>query len=132
MTNREDMCESCERELSHWQPDIYGTPNSDQQPDMRAIAAQNLGKYNETLDQMRQQLDELLELVRAGGIESQQIMEQLTTLGQKLIPRHGLCINRQCALCRVHEEAIKEHVLVYVDWRVPGTVQKLQQARHRN
>jgi hypothetical protein len=43
-----------------------------------------------------------------------------------------LCIDRECALCRVHEEAIKEHVLVYVDWRVPGTIQKLQQARHRN
>ena len=84
------------------------------------------------MDKLTSQLDELLELVRSNSIESQEIMEQLATLRQNLTPRHGLCIDRSCALCRVHEEAIKEHVLVYVDWRVPGTIEKLQQARHRN
>ena len=132
MTHEPDMCESCGRELSNWQPDIYGAPDGDQQPDMRGIAAQNLKRHNDTMEKLTQQLDQLLELARQGNLDTQKIVEQLEHLRRNLTPRHGLCIDRGCVLCRVHEEAIKEHVLVYVDWRVPGTIQKLQQARHRN
>ena len=132
MMNEPDACESCGRELSNWQPEIYFAGVSGQPADMRTIAAQNLQRHNETMEQLTQQLDQLLELAREGKVDTQQIVEQLDSLRQSLTPRHGLCIDRGCALCRVHEEAIKEHVLVYVDWRVPGTIQKLQQARHRN
>ena len=127
-----DMCESCGRELTNWQPDIYGVPDASQQPDMRGIAAQNLKRHNDSMEKLTQQLDQLLELARQGNLDTQEIVEQLEHLRRNLTPRHGLCIDRGCALCRVHEEAIKEHVLVYVDWRVPGTIQKLQQARHQN
>lgn len=127
-----DMCESCGRELSNWQPDLYGAAGTGQPSDMRGIAAQNLKRHNDTLEKLTQQLDQLLELARQGRLDTPGIVDQLGLLRQSLTPRHGLCIDRGCALCRVHEEAIKEHVLVYVDWRVPGTIQKLQQARHRN
>jgi hypothetical protein len=43
-----------------------------------------------------------------------------------------LCIDRACFSCRVHEEAIKEHVLLYVDWKLPGTVQQLERLKNRN
>ena len=132
MMHEPDMCESCGRELSNWQPDIYSPAVTGQQQDIRAIAAQNLKRHNDALEQLTHQLDQLLELARQGDLDTRQIVEQLDDLRQKLTPRHGLCIDRNCAMCRVHEEAIKEHVLVYVDWRVPGTIQKLQQARHRN
>ena len=132
MMNEPDACESCGRELSNWQPEIYFANVSGQQADMRTIAAQNLIRHNQTMEKLTQQLDQLLELTREGNVDTQQIVQHLDSLRQSLTPRHGLCIDRNCALCRVHEEAIKEHVLVYVDWRVPGTIQKLQQARHRN
>jgi signal-transduction protein with cAMP-binding, CBS, and nucleotidyltransferase domain len=99
---------------------------------MRAVAAENLRKYNETIENISNQLDALLKAIRDSGISTQAIITQLSEIGRSLIQKHGLCIDKNCAMCRVHEEAIKEHVLVYVDWRVPGTVQKLQQARHTN
>ncbi len=132
MMHEPDMCESCGRELSNWQPDIYSPGVTGQQQDMRALAAQNLKRQNDAMDKLTGQLDEILELARTGAVDTRQIVEQLDALRQNLTPRHGLCIDRACAMCRVHEEAIKEHVLIYVDWRVPGTIQKLQQARHRN
>ena len=49
-----------------------------------------------------------------------QVLEELEAWHDSLKPRHGLCIDARCAPCRVHEEAIKEHVLL------------LEQARHRN
>ncbi|MEC9309471.1 MAG: hypothetical protein VX966_08195 [Chloroflexota bacterium] len=124
----DELCESCEREFLSWNPGIYASA----QNDMRAVAAENLRKYNETMEKIVNQLDELLKAVRDSGISTQSIMAQLGDIGRTLIQKHGLCTDKNCAMCRVHEEAIKEHVLVYVDWRVPGTVQKLQQARHRN
>ena len=132
MTMPPDPCESCGRDLSDWQPDIYSPAVTGQQQDIRSIAAENLKRYNDTLDRLTGQLDEVLELARDGAVDTQQVVQQLDALRQELTPRHGLCIDRNCAMCRIHEEAIKEHVLVYVDWRVPGTIQKLQQARHRN
>jgi hypothetical protein len=56
----------------------------------------------------------------------------LSALREALRPRHGLCIDRACFSCRVHEEAIKEHVLLYVDWKLPGTVQQLERLKNRN
>ena len=132
MMHEPDVCESCGRDLSTWQPDIYSPAVTGQQQDIRTIAAENLRRYNDTLDKLTGQLDEVLELAREGNMDPRQIVEQLDALRRDLTPRHGLCIDRNCAMCRIHEEAIKEHVLVYVDWRVPGTIQKLQQARHRN
>ncbi|GIS82575.1 MAG: hypothetical protein CM1200mP15_12070 [Dehalococcoidia bacterium] len=76
------------------------------------------------MDKISIQLDDLLDAVRQSEASSQDIVNQLAAIGRNLIPKHGLCIDKNCAMCRVHEEAIKEHVLVYVDWRVPGTVQK--------
>ena len=130
--DHKDICESCEQEFFHRNPNIYEYAGSAQQPDMRSVAAENLRKYNESMDKISIQLDDLLDAVRQSEASSQDIVNQLATIGRNLIPKHGLCIDKNCAMCRVHEEAIKEHVLVYVDWRVPGTVQKLQQARHRN
>jgi hypothetical protein len=136
MTNepdKPDKCEACGREFSDWQPGPYVAPASTEPPyDMRTIAAQKVQRHNELLDKLTVQLEELLELARDGKVNSSEVLAQLEALRQNLSPRHGLCIDRSCALCRVQEEAIKEHVLVYVDWRVPGTIQKLQQARHRN
>jgi hypothetical protein len=133
MMSEPDNCEACGRDLTKWRPDIYGTPTSAEPPyDMRTIAAQNLQRHNEALEKLTHQLDELLEQLRNNGVGSQEIMDQLVSLNQHLQPRHGLCVDRGCPLCRVQEEAIKEHVLVYIDWRVPGTIQILQQARHRN
>lgn len=136
MTNepdKPDKCEACGREFSSRQPDSYSAPPSTQPPyDMRSVAAQNVQRHNELLDKLAGQLEELLELARDGKVNSQDVLDQLETLRHDLSPQHGLCIDRSCALCRVQEEAIKEHVLLYVDWRVPGTIQKLQQARHRN
>ena len=70
------------------------------------------------------------DVLKAGS--SEEVVADLKNIMTKLQPRHGLCIDANCAPCRVHEEAIKEHVLLYVDWKVPGTVEKLEQARHRN
>jgi hypothetical protein len=124
----DELCESCKRAFISWNPSIYESG----QNDMRAVAAENLRKYNETIENISNQLDALLKAIRDSGISTQAIITQLSEIGRSLIQKHGLCIDKNCAMCRVHEEAIKEHVLVYVDWRVPGTVQKLQQARHTN
>jgi hypothetical protein len=93
---------------------------------------QGLQRYNELLGQLAGQMDELLELARMGRAGDSVIAEQLASLREALRPRHGLCIDRACFSCRVHEEAIKEHVLLYVDWKLPGTVQQLERLKNRN
>ncbi len=92
---------------------------------------ENLQRHIELLDQISGQLDQLKMSVEAGSAGSQEVLAELEAWRDSLKPRHGLCIDAHCAPCRVHEEAIKEHVLLYVDWKVPGTVAKLEQARHR-
>ena len=83
------------------------------------------------MEQINLQLNQLhTDVKQANG--SEELLMDLKNMMIKLQPRHGLCIDANCAPCRVHEEAIKEHVLLYVDWKVPGTVSKLEQARHRN
>ena len=91
----------------------------------------NLKLHNDPLEQINLKLNRIHTDVLELGI-SEELVTDLKNIMTKLQPRHGLCIDANCAPCRVQEEAIKEHVLLYVDWKVPGTVAKLEQARHRN
>ena len=134
MTHEPARCEACGRDFddSSFDPsEIPATvnPNPDEP---KNFVERSLKEHNQLMDTLSARLGELLESVRAGQLDQERIEEELETLRQTLRPRHGLCIDANCAPCRVHEEAIKEHVLLYVDWKVPGTVQKLQQTRHRN
>lgn len=127
-------CEVCGRELDEAPFDPYQIPVSiNPNPDEpKNFVERSLKEHNMLLDKLSGQLDELMELLRDGRAEDGQAVELLTLLRQHMRPRHGLCIDGHCASCRVQEEAIKEHVLLYIDWKVPGTIEKLQQTRHRN
>ena len=127
-------CDACGQELDDRPFDPYQVPVSvNPNPDEpKNFVERSLKDHNQLLEKLSGQLDELLELVRKGEDEDGQTEDLLHLLRQNLRPRHGLCIDGHCAPCRVHEEAIKEHVLLYIDWKIPGTVEKLQQARHRN
>ncbi len=134
MTHEPARCEACGRDFddsSFDSSEIPATvnPNPDEP---KNFVERSLKEHNQLMDTLSARLGELLDSVRAGQLDQERIEEELETLRQTLRPRHGLCIDANCAPCRVHEEAIKEHVLLYVDWKVPGTVQKLQQTRHRN
>ena len=98
----------------------------------RNFVEQGLQRYNELLEQLAGQMDALLEMARNGQPIDAELADQLAGLREALRPRHGLCIDRACFSCRVHEEAIKEHVLLYVDWKLPGTVQQLERLKNRN
>ena len=98
----------------------------------RNFVEQGLQRYNELLERLTGQLDDLLALAREGRAIDAELADQLSSLRESLRPRHGLCIDRACFSCRVHEEAIKEHVLLYVDWKLPGTVQQLERLKNRN
>ncbi len=98
----------------------------------RNFVEQGLQRYNELLEQLAGQMDSLLALARDGQPIDAELADQLAGLREALRPRHGLCIDRACFSCRVHEEAIKEHVLLYVDWKLPGTVQQLERLKNRN
>lgn len=91
-----------------------------------------LQEHNRLLETLTGQLAALLEPTPAATAAGPELRELLESLQQNLRPRHGLCIDGNCVLCRVQEEAIKEHVVAYIEWKLPGTVQKLQQTRHRN
>ena len=129
-----DVCDTCGREFDDGPFDPAQIPVTvNPTPDEpKNFVERSLKEHNQLLDTLSRQLAELLELAQAGPADNGPALELLATLQQSLQPRHGLCINANCAPCRVHEEAIKEHVLLYIDWKVPGTVQKLQQTRHRN
>ena len=98
----------------------------------RNFVEQGLQRHNQLLERIAEQLDELLDLARAGRVGDADFAGSLAVLREALRPRHGLCIDRACFSCRVHEEAIKEHVLLYVDWKLPGTVQQLERLKNRN
>ena len=134
MAQEPARCDACGRELDERPFDPYQVPVSlNPNPDEpKNFVERSLKQHIQTLDRLSGQLDELLELVRAGGDDDGRLLELLDLLRQYMKPRHGLCIDGHCAPCRVHEEAIKEHVMLYIDWKIPGTVDKLQQARHRN
>ena len=106
-----------------WQPD-------NQEP--KTFVERGLQEHNRLLAALAAQLETLPERLAAGTAEDGELRDLLETLRQTLRPRHGLCIDGNCVLCRVQEEAIKEHVVAYIEWKVPGTTQKLQQTRHRN
>ena len=98
----------------------------------RNFVEKGLQRHNALLAQLADQMDELLALVRDGKAGDAILAEQLASLREAVRPRHGLCIDGACFSCRVHEEAIKEHVLLYVDWKLPGTVQQLERLKNRN
>ena len=98
----------------------------------RNFVEQGLQRHNQLLEQLAGQMDALLELAYAGRAGDADFAAQLTALRAALRPRHGLCIDPACFSCRVHEEAIKEHVLLYMDWRLPGTIQQLERLKNRN
>lgn len=98
----------------------------------RNFVEQGLQRYNELLERLADQMDVLLLRSQQGQPIDADLADQLTSLREALRPRHGLCIDRACFSCRVHEEAIKEHVLLYVDWKLPGTVQQLERLKNRN
>ena len=117
-------------------PDMQMIPYLDA-AEPRNFVEQGLQRYNELLERIAGQLDELLALARAGHLGTddatgQDVTGPIAALREALRPRHGLCIDRACFSCRVHEEAIKEHVLLYVDWKLPGTVQQLERLKNRN
>ena len=130
----QDNCESCGQDIHRQQDNEHtmapppnphrDTPRNAREPDLHQQVA--------LLDTNTTQLDTLLQSVKQGEPVNQEMVAQLEGVSQNLRPRHGLCIDPKCAACRVHEEVIKEHVLLYVDWKVPGTIVKLEQARHRN
>lgn len=98
----------------------------------RNFVEQGLQRYNELLERLAGQMDDLLALAQVGQPIDAELADQLSKMRETLRPRHGLCIDRACFSCRVHEEAIKEHVLLYVDWKLPGTVQQLERLKNRN
>ena len=106
-----------------WQP-------NDREP--KNFVERGLQEHNRLLAALAAQLETLPERLAAGTAAEGELRDLLETLRQTLRPGHGLCIDGNCVLCRVQEEAIKEHVVAYIEWKVPGTTQKLQQARHRN
>lgn len=139
MTNQPAKCPACGKELDpHGSDpaDMPALPNPNRgEPESwtpRNWAEDNLRRHIGLLDQISGQLDQLRTSVEAGSAGSPEVLAELEAWRDSLKPRHGLCIDAHCAPCRVHEEAIKEHVLLYVDWKVPGTMEKLEQTRHRN
>ena len=106
-----------------WQPD-------NQEP--KNFVERGLQEHNRLLAALAAQLETLPERLAAGTAADGELRDLLETLRQTLRPRHGLCIDGNCVLCRVQEDAIKEHVVAYIEWKVPGTTQKLQQTRQRN
>ena len=129
-----EICEACGQELGHAGPGAEGMtpPPNPYRDEPRTRLEYNLRQHVDVLNKITGQVDELLELARSGASDNKQLLEELESLRQDLKPRHGLCIDPHCSACRVHEEVIKEHVLLYVDWKVPGTIVALEQTRHRN
>ena len=134
MTTEPAKCPACGKELEPPDSGAAGMPilPNPKRSQPKNWVEENLQRHIELLDQISGQLDQLKMSVEAGSASSQEVLAQLEAWRDSLKPRHGLCIDARCAPCRVQEEAIKEHVLLYVDWKVPGTVEKLEQARHRN
>ena len=134
MTNQPAKCPACGQGLepSHSGADEMPALPNPSRDAPRNWAEDNLRQHIELLDKISSQLDNLRESIDSRGVGSQEILAELEAWRANLKPRHGLCIDAKCAPCRVHEEAIKEHVVLYIDWKVPGTAEKLEQARHRN
>jgi hypothetical protein len=134
MTNQPSRCDACGREFDDSGPGLSGMPPipNPHQDGPKNYIEQRLKEHLELLDRLSGQLDLLLQAVQGGTAGSEPVLRELATLRERLRPRHGLCIDPNCSPCRVHEEVIKEHVMLYIDWKIPGTVQKLEQSRRRN
>jgi hypothetical protein len=134
MTNQPARCDACGREFDDSGPGLSGMPPipNPHQDGPKNYIEQRLKEHLELLDRLGGQLDQLLQMVQGGTAGSEPVLRELETLRERLRPRHGLCIDPNCSPCRVHEEVIKEHVMLYIDWKIPGTVQKLEQSRRRN
>ena len=134
MTDQPARCEACGRDYDDSGPGLSGMPPipnpHDEGP--KNYIEQRLLEHLAWLNRISSQLDQLQASVQGGAAGSDAVLQELETLRERLRPRHGLCIDPNCSPCRVHEEVIKEHVMLYIDWKVPGTVQKLEQSRHRN
>ncbi len=101
-------------------------------PEPQNFAERGLQEHNRLLAALSAQLESLPARLAAGMAEDGELRDLLARLRDNLRPRHGLCIDGNCVLCRVQEAAIKEHVVAYIEWKVPGTTQKLRQARQGN
>ena len=99
MAQEPARCDACGRELDERPFDPYQIPVSvNPNPDEpKNFVERSLKQHNETLDKLSGQLDELLELVRAGGDDDGQLLDLLDLLRQYMRPRHGLCIDGHCA-----------------------------------
>jgi len=128
MTYGHERCEACGRELITGQNG--STPPTGLPYDARREEGdRRLREYMEVMDRLAGQLAALREVLQAGSTGNVQVLEALDALDHQLRQRHGLCIQPECILCRAQEQAIKDHVLLYIDWKVPGTMEKLEQAR---
>ncbi len=134
MAQESARCDTCGREFddSPFDPAQIPVTLNLNPNEPKNFVERSLKEHNRLLETLSTQLEELLELMQGGAADNGSAVELLETLRENLRPRHGLCIDGSCAPCRVHEEAIKEHVLLYIDWKAPGTVEKLRQTRHRN
>ena len=130
MPDQPGKCPACGNQIGQ-EVDLAALPNPHREGP-KNWAEENLQRHVQLLEQISGQLERLQATLEAGTSAGPELAAELETFRASLKPRHGLCIDAHCAPCRVHEEAIKEHVLLYVDWKVPGTVEKLEQARHRN
>ncbi|HLF03865.1 MAG TPA: hypothetical protein VI855_01410 [Dehalococcoidia bacterium] len=129
MAQGHDRCDSCGRELSAGQNGAAPPATALPYDARREEGDRRLREHAEAMDRLAAQVAELREAVQSGQAAGPQVLDAVDTLMRQLQPRHGLCIRPECILCRAQEQAIKDHVLLYIDWKVPGTVEKLEQAR---
>jgi hypothetical protein len=122
-------CESCGRDLVAGQN--WSAPPATRLPydARREEGDRRLREYAEAMDRLAAQLAALREAVQAGSAGGERVLDTLNAMVSQLRQRHGLCIQRECIVCRAQEQAIKDHVVLYIDWKVPGTIDKLEEAR---
>ena len=64
----------------------------------RNFVEQGLQRYNELLERLAGQMDDLLALAQDGHPIDPELADQLSKMREALRPRHGLCIDRACFL----------------------------------
>jgi hypothetical protein len=129
MAQGHHRCESCGSQLGASRNGSAMRASGIPYDARREEGDRRLREYAEAMESVAGQLAALRVAVQAGAADSEQVLEILDGLGQQLRQRHGLCIQRDCIVCRAQEQAIKDHVVLYIDWKVPGTMEKLEQAR---
>lgn len=131
MSEPPTRCAACGRDFEDRPVNPAANPaaRNPDPPEPQNFAEQGLREHNRLLAALSAQLESLPARLMDGMAADSELRDLLATLRDNLRPRHGLCIDGNCLLCRVQEAAIKEHVVAYIEWKVPGTTQKLQQAR---